>query len=77
MAPIMLPVPAPMPTPPNQRHGRSFEGSITSGVITLTVILVSRLLALCAVWALARQRPGLMLESLGMATMLLVMRLMH
>lgn len=58
-------------------HGSTFDGSFVSGVITLSVIVVALLLTICAVHALARKRPGLMLESLGMATMLLVMQFMH
>lgn len=61
----------------HQHHGQSFDGSLASGVITLSVTVVSLLLVLCAVQALARKRPGLMLESLGMATMLTVMQFMH
>lgn len=61
----------------HQHHGHSFDGSLVSGVITLSVIVVSLLLALCAAQALARKHPGLMLESPGMATMLLVMQIMH
>lgn len=61
----------------HQHHGSTFDGSFVSGVITLSVIVVALLLALCAVQALARRRPGLMLESLGMATMLSVMQFMH
>lgn len=59
------------------QHGSTFDGSFVSAVITLSVIVVSVLITLCAVQALARRRPGLMLESLGMATMLLVMQFMH
>ena len=61
----------------HQHHGSTFDGSFVSAVITLSVIVVSVLITLCAVQALARRRPGLMLESLGMATMLLVMQFMH
>lgn len=61
----------------HQHHGHSFDGSFVSGVITLRVIVVSLLLTLCAVQSLARKHPGLMLESLGMSTMLLVMQFMH
>ncbi|MCD1286053.1 hypothetical protein CV023_09440 [Brevibacterium sp. CCUG 69071] len=61
----------------HQHHGSAFDGSFVSGVITLSVIGVSLLLILCAVQALARKRPGLMLESLGMATMVTVMQFMH
>lgn len=61
----------------HQHHGSTFDGSFVSGVITLGVIVVALLLALCAVQALTRKRPGLMLESLGMATMLTVMQFMH
>ncbi|MCF2586100.1 hypothetical protein [Brevibacterium sp. UCMA 11752] len=61
----------------HQHHGSTFDGSFVSGVITLSVILVALLLALCTVQALAHKRPGLMLESLGMATMLTVMQFMH
>ncbi|AZT92000.1 hypothetical protein [Brevibacterium aurantiacum] len=59
------------------QHGSTFDGSFVSAVITLSVIVVSVLITLCAVQALARRRPELMLESLGMATMLLVMQFMH
>lgn len=59
------------------QHGSTFDGSFVSAVITLSVIVVSVLLTLCAVQALARKRPGLVLESLGMATMLLAMQFMH
>ncbi|PCC43895.1 hypothetical protein CIK64_00145 [Brevibacterium aurantiacum] len=58
-------------------HGSTFDGSFVSGVITLSVIVLALLLALCAVQALARRRPGLMLETLGMATMLTVIQFMH
>ncbi|MCF2573640.1 hypothetical protein [Brevibacterium sp. UCMA 11754] len=61
----------------HQHHGQSFDGSLATGVITLSVIVVSLLLALCAVQALTRKRPTLMFESLGMATMLTVMQFMH
>lgn len=61
----------------HQHHGSTFDGSFVSGVITLSVIVVALLLALCAVQALTRKRPRLMLESLGMATMLSVMQFMH
>ncbi|TGD38658.1 hypothetical protein [Brevibacterium aurantiacum] len=61
----------------HQHHGSTFDGSFVSGVITLSVIVVALLLALCAVQALACKRQGLMLESLGMATMLSVMQFMH
>lgn len=63
--------------PAHQHHGSTFDGSFVSGVITLSVIVVALLLALCAVQALTRKRPGLILESLGMATMLTVMQFMH
>lgn len=61
----------------HQHHGQAFDGSLASSVITLSVIAVSLLLALCAVQALTRKRPTLMFESLGMATMLTVMQFMH
>ncbi|WCE40430.1 hypothetical protein PGC08_01650 [Brevibacterium sp. BDJS002] len=61
----------------HQHHGQAFDGSLASGVITLSVIVVSLLLALCAVQALTRKRPALMFESLGMATMLLIMQFMN
>lgn len=61
----------------HQHHGQTFDGSLASVVITLSVIVLSLLLTLCAARALARKRPGLMLESLGMATMLLVMQILH
>ncbi|GAA1947991.1 hypothetical protein GCM10009689_31480 [Brevibacterium antiquum] len=61
----------------HQHHGSTFDGSFVSGVITLSVIVVVLLLALCTVQALARKRPILMFESLGMATMLTVMQFMH
>ena len=61
----------------HQHHGSTFDGSLVSGILTLSVIVIALLLALCAVQALARKRPGLTLESLGMATMLSVMQFMH
>lgn len=61
----------------HQHHESTFDGSFVSCVITLSVIVLALLLALCTVQALARKRPGLMLESLGMATMLSVMQFMH
>lgn len=61
----------------HQHHGQAFDGSLASSVITLSVIAVSLLLALCAVQALTRKRPTLMFESLSMATMLTVMQFMH
>lgn len=61
----------------HQHHGQTFDGSLVCGVITLNVIVVSLLLTLCAAQALLCKRPALMLESLGMATMLTVMQFMH
>ncbi|WP_231444698.1 hypothetical protein [Brevibacterium zhoupengii] len=61
----------------HQHHGHSFDGSLASGVITLGVIIVALLLALFAVQAATRRRPGLAAENLGMATMLTVMQFLH
>ena len=61
----------------HQHHGQSFDGSFVSGVITFSVIVLSLLLTRCAVQAITHKRPGLMLESLGVATMLAAMQFMH
>lgn len=61
----------------HQQHGHATDGSFVSVVITGSVIVLALLLALCAVQAMARKSPGLMLESLGMATMLAVMQFIH
>lgn len=62
---------------PHQHHAQTFDGLLASGVITVSVTVGSLLLTLCAAQAVARKRPGLMFESLGMATMLTVMQFMR